>query len=135
MVDTKTNLDILNGLFDYIFCYGVAQHTPNILSTYNACYKFGKKGSKVSIDHYVKLSHPTTKSIWRPLTKRIKPSLLLKILKFYIPYYFPLDTYIRTKLPKILRLFARIFLPIPCFNYINEGSKTYPRYSNCRKWW
>lgn len=112
------DLEILNNLFDYVFCYGVAQHTPNILKTYDCCYKFGKKGSKISIDHYAKLFYPTAKSIWRPLTKRLKPSILFKIVKFYIPYYFPIDTFIRIKLPKILRIFIRIFLPIPCFNYI-----------------
>ena len=83
-------------------------------------YKFGKKGSKISIDHYARLSYPTTKSIWRPITKRIKPSILLKIIKFYIPYYFPFDSFLRTKLPKILRLLIRLIFPIPCFNYINE---------------
>lgn len=115
-----TDLEILNNLFDYVFCYGVAQHTPNILKTYNSCYKFGKKRSKISIDHYAKVFHPTAKSIWRPITKRIKPSTLFKIIKFYIPYYFPFDSFLRTKLPKILRFLIRLILPIPCFNYINE---------------
>lgn len=115
-----TDIEILNNLFDYVFCYGVAQHTPNIVKTYDACYKFGKKGSKISIDHYARLFYPTTKSIWRPITKRIKPSMLLKIIKFYIPYYFPFDSFLRTKLPKFLRFLIRLILPIPCFNYINE---------------
>jgi len=115
-----TDIEILNNLFDYVFCYGVAQHTPNIVKTYGACVKFGKKGSKISIDHYARVFYPTTKSIWRPITKRIKPSTLLKIIKFYIPYYFPFDSFLRTKLPKILRFLIRLILPIPCFNYINE---------------
>ena len=115
-----TDIEFLNNLFDYVFCYGVAQHTPNIVKTYDACYKFGKKGSKISIDHYARVFHPTTKSIWRPITKRIKPSILLKIIQFYIPYYFPFDSFIRTKLPKFLRFLIRLILPIPCFNYINE---------------
>lgn len=123
-----TNLDILNNLFDYVLCYGVAQHTPNLLKTYSACFKFGKKGSKISIDHYSKFSLPTAKSIWRPLTKKIKPATLFKIIKFYIPYYFPFDTFIRTKLSKTLRLLVRMILPIPCFNYINE--KNVPQKKN-----
>ena len=68
------NLNFLNKLFDYVLCYGVAQHTPDLFKTYKACYDFGKRGGKISIDHYVKTKFPTTKSIWRPLTKRIKPS-------------------------------------------------------------
>ena len=110
------NLKFLNELFDYVLCYGVAQHTPNIMETYKSCYGFGKKGGKISIDHYVKTNFPTTKSIWRPLTKRIKPSLLLKIIKFYIPYYFPIDTFIKKKLPKFLSKILKILLTIPCVN-------------------
>ena len=111
------NLNFLYQLFDYVLCYGVAQHTPDLFKTYKACYDFGKRGGKISIDHYVKTKFPTTKSIWRPLTKRIKPSLLLKIIKLYIPYYFPADTFIKKKLPKFLSKIIKILLPIPCVNY------------------
>ena len=113
------NLEFLAQLFDFVFCYGVAQHTPNLLQTYKSCYNFGKRGSKISIDHYLKLFHPTTKSFWRPLTKRINPKTLLKIISFYIPLYFPIDTFIKKKIPLILGKFIRCFLPIPCFNYTN----------------
>jgi len=85
------NLDFLSHLFDYVLCYGVAQHTPNLLDTYKACLAFGKKGGKISIDHYAKTYFPTTKSIWRPITKRLDPKILFKIVRFYIPYYFCLS--------------------------------------------
>ena len=111
------NLKFLNDMFDYVLCYGVAQHTPDIIETYKSCYGFGKKEGKISIDHYVKTNFPTTKSIWRPITTRIKPSLLLKIIKFYIPYYFTIDTFIKKKLPKFLSKILKILLPIPCVNY------------------
>lgn len=127
------DLKILNNLFDYVFCYGVAQHTPNVLNTYTACYNFGKKGSKISIDHYAKVFFPTAKSIWRPITKRIKPLILFKIVKFYIPYYFPFDFFLRTKISKILRILIRILLPIPCFNYVNE--KNIPQEKNILVEW
>ena len=114
------NLSFLNELFDFVLCYGVAQHTPNISDTYKACYRLVKKGGKISIDHYEKLNYPTLKSLWRPLTKRISPSLLFKIIKFYIPIFFPIDTIIKTKLPNILSKIIRILLPIPCVNYTNK---------------
>lgn len=113
------DLKFLNSLFDYVFCYGVAQHTPNILTTYKSLYNFGKKKSKISIDHYLKLNYPTKKDLWRPITKRINPELLLKIIKLYIPAYFTLDTYIRTKLPFFLSKLLQCVLPIPCYNYTN----------------
>lgn len=123
IIFVKSSLDELNFLknfFDYVFCYGVAQHTPNILETYNCLYAFGKTDSKISVDHYIKLKFPTTKTLWRPLTKRINPWLLLKIIKFYIPIYFPIDTFIKTKIPNIISKLIRIILPIPCLNYTNK---------------
>ena len=40
------NLEFLNDLFDYVLCYGVAQHTPDIMETYKSCHGFGKKMEK-----------------------------------------------------------------------------------------
>ena len=79
-----------------------------------------KKKGKISVDHYIKLPYPTTKSIWRPITKSINPNVLFKIIKFYIPYYFPFDTLIKRKLPPIISKIIRPFFPIPCFNYTDE---------------
>ena len=113
------NLEFLNNLFDYVLCYGVAQHTPNLLDTYKSCFELGKKGGKISIDHYAKTYHPTSKSIWRPITKRLDPKTLFKIVNFYIPYYFNIDTFIKIKLPSIISKFVRFSIPIPCVNYTN----------------
>jgi len=113
------NLEFLNNLFDYVLCYGVAQHTPNLLDTYKSCFAFGKKGGKISIDHYAKTYYPTTKSIWRPITKRLDPKTLFKIVNFYVPYFFPIDTFIKTKLPTIISKLVRLSIPIPCVNYTN----------------
>lgn len=114
------NLSFLDEFFDYVLCYGVAQHTPNVLETYKACYCLAKKGGKISVDHYEKLNYPTLKSIWRPITKKINSFLLFRIIKFYIPIFFSIDTIIKTKLPNILSRLIRILLPIPCVNYTNK---------------
>ena len=114
------NLSFLNELFDYVLCYGVAQHTPNILKTYKDCFSLAKKGGKISIDHYEKLSYLTLKNLWRPLTKRINSEVLFKIIKFYIPIIFSIDTFIKTKLPNPLRTLLRFLLPLPCVNYTNK---------------
>lgn len=118
------DLDFLENLFDYVLCYGVAQHTPNPFNTYKSCCNFSKKGGKVSIDHYIKIYHPspfyTPKHFWRPITKRMPPALLLKIISFYIPYYFPIDTFLKKKLPTMFSKLIRGCIPIPCWNYSNE---------------
>ena len=120
------DLEFLNGIFDYVLCYGVAQHTPDVIKTYNSCCNFAKEGGNISIDHYIKIYHPspfyTPKHIWRPITKRMNSKLLLKIISFYIPYYFPFDTLLKTKLPVILGKLIRGCIPIPCWNYSGENN-------------
>ena len=120
------DLDFLNNMFDYVLCYGVAQHTPDLIKTYKSCCNFAKQGGKISIDHYIKVYHPspfsTPKYFWRPITKRMRPELLLKIVSFYIPYYFPVDTFLKKKLPVILSKLIRGCIPIPCWNYSGENN-------------
>ena len=86
------NLSFLNELFDYVLCYGVAQHTPNILKTYKDCFSLAKKGGKISIDHYEKLSYFNTQKFMETLNKKNKlRGVLFKIIKFYIPIIFSID--------------------------------------------
>jgi SAM-dependent methyltransferase len=105
--------------FDYVFCYGVLQHTPNPIKAYKAIFKKLQSGGKISIDYYRKMRIPTPwstpKYIWRPITSKINPEKLLRIIQFYIPLYLPVDTVIR-KIPKLGSLIAAL-IPIPCWNY------------------
>jgi len=109
--------------FDYVFCYGVLQHTPDPLRAYRAIYLKLRHGGKISIDYYKKMRIPspwsTPKYIWRPITSRMKPDTLLKIIETYMPLYLPLDTAIR----RIPRIGSKIIalIPIPCWNYIDIG--------------
>jgi len=109
--------------FDYIFCFGVLQHTPNPLKAYNSIYSKLKKGGSISIDYYLKFDKPTPwstpKYFWRPVTAKMDPQKLLRIIKLYIPIYLPIDTFIR-KIPKIGSLITAI-IPIPCWNYVSIG--------------
>ena len=43
------NLEFFSDLFDYVLCYGVAQHTPNLFKTYKSCLSFGKKEEKFQL--------------------------------------------------------------------------------------
>ena len=88
--------------FDYVFCYGMAQHTPVPKEVYTYCCKFAKNKGYVSIDHYIKLWYPSPfyfpKYFWRPLTTRISPKKLLSIIKFYIPKYIMFDIFLMKKI-------------------------------------
>ena len=105
--------------FDYVLCYGVIQHTPNPKQSYQDCIQYVKSNGMCSFDHYQKIRIPSPwyhpKYVWRPLTRRLKPELLLRIIRFYIPLYLPIDTAIR-KIPKIGNIISGI-IPIPCWNY------------------
>jgi len=112
-----------DGVFDYVFCYGVLQHTPVPTEAYRAIFSKLRSGGKISIDYYRKMRIPTPwstpKYIWRPITSRMNPDTLLKIIEAYIPLYLPIDTAIR-RIPKLgSRIVALI--PIPCWNYIGIG--------------
>ena len=104
--------------FDFIFCFGVLQHLPDGDSAFNILLSFLKNGGKLSVDWYKIYFYPyasvTTKYIYRPLTKRMPPHLLLKILKWFIPKWLPIDTFIK-KLPYGIYLSGLV--PVCCYNY------------------
>ncbi|WP_084184907.1 class I SAM-dependent methyltransferase [Desulfonatronum thiodismutans] len=109
--------------FDYVFCYGVLQHTPYPEAAYKAIFSKLKNGGKISIDYYRKMDRPTPwstpKYFWRPVTAKMNPGKLLKIIHFYIPLYLPIDTVIK-KIPKIGERLSAL-IPIPCWNYLDIG--------------
>lgn len=113
------SLSCLNKIFDFVFCYGVLQHTPDPVSTFQNLCKLLTPGGRVSIDVYHKLNKPspwsTPKYLWRPLAKRLPREALLKILRWYIPRYIDFDTRIRY-LPRGNTWVS--LMPIPCWNYL-----------------
>jgi SAM-dependent methyltransferase len=117
------DIPLAESSFDLVFCYGVLQHTPDPAEAYRRLFRMLKPGGKISIDYYLKHAAPTPwstpKYLWRPVTTRLKPATLFKLVSAYVPLYLPIDTLIR-RLPRIgLWLCARI--PIPCWNYLDQG--------------
>ena len=104
--------------FDYVFCYGVIQHTEKPFRTLDFLIKKLKPGGKLSVDFYRKVFFPafysTPKYIWRKFTKNLNDEKLLNFIKFYIPLYLPIDTFIK----KIFGKFSIVIcglIPIPCY--------------------
>jgi SAM-dependent methyltransferase len=110
--------------FDYVFCYGVLQHTPDPTLAFKSIFGKLKKNGKISIDYYLNPEKPsiwtTPKYFWRPLTIKMKPQILLGFIKFYLFFWFHIDTLLKL-LPKGIgyRLLSRI--PLPCYNYLHSG--------------
>ncbi len=117
------DLPFLAGRFDYVFCYGVLQHTPDPSKTFGFLADCLAPGGRISVDVYRKFGGPSPwgfpKYFWRPLTKHLRHATLLKILEWYIPRYIDLDTRIRSIPGHGERLCGMI--PIPCWNYLHNG--------------
>lgn len=122
-------VDFLFGLFDFVLCYGVAQHTPAPKDCYKVCCALAKPGGRISVDHYSKgLYYYTSerpKHLWRLITTRMKPQTLLKFIRWYIPKYLPFDTLLIRFLPRYIKIIVRAIIPILCVNYY--GDKHPPR--------
>jgi SAM-dependent methyltransferase len=104
------------GAFDYVFCHGVLQHTPDPKAAFMALARHVAPGGRISIDIYRKdgLVRPwKSKYLWRPLTRRMRPERLLAFLEWFIPKWLPIDTAIK----RIPRLGNYLGAVIPCWNY------------------
>lgn len=104
------------GTFDYVFCHGVLQHTPDPKAAFMALARLVAPGGRLSIDVYRKdgLIRPwKSKYLWRPLTTRMKPETLLRFLEWFIPKWLPIDTAIK-RIPRVGNYLGSV---IPCWNY------------------
>jgi SAM-dependent methyltransferase len=102
--------------FDRIFCYGVLQHTPDPGQAFASLVGFLRPGGKIAVDCYVKSSSAnrwTSKYRWRPITTRLSPQTLFKIIEWYIPKWLPIDNRL-ARVPGIGRWLVSV---IPCWNY------------------
>ena len=106
--------------FDYILCFGVIQHTPDVKASFFSLLKFLKPGGEIAIDVYSKnwKSFFFTKYWVRPITKRMPKKKLLNLVKWYVPKWFPVSSYL-IKVPFFGKFLAQI---IPVCNY----SKQFP---------
>lgn len=102
--------------FDRVFCYGVLQHTPDPRQAFSSLVKFLRPGGKIAIDCYIKLkllTRWTSKYLWRPITTRLSPQTLFKIVEWYVPKWLPIDT----RLAGIPWIGHRLVGVVPCWNY------------------
>ncbi len=106
--------------FDYILCFGVIQHTPDVKESFFSLLKHLKPGGEIAMDVYSKNWRTMfyTKYWVRPITKKINKSRLLKIIRWYVPRWFPVSS-VLLKLPYVGKFLAQI---IPIVNY----TKQYP---------
>jgi len=109
--------------FDFVFCYGVLQHTPDPAQSFSSLNRFLKPGGRFSVDVYARMGTPAPwyfpKYVWRPVTTGMDRDKLLKIIRCYIPIWLPIDTLVK-KVPRLGSIVAGL-IPIPCFNPLGKG--------------
>ena len=121
------SVPIKKGSFDYVLGYGVMQHTKDPQASYKQAISFCSREGRCSFDHYIKPSRPSCwhhpKHFWRPLTSRLNPQILLKIIEFYLPKWRPIDTWLKRQ-GRLGNYFTAL-IPIPRFNF--EGHSDIPQ--------
>lgn len=86
-------LPFKDGVFDRIYCLGVVQHTPDVRGAVTALPRLLKPGGAFAVDVYPKL---WTDVLWpkywlRPLTRRVSPGRLFRIVERAVRWFWPLS--------------------------------------------
>jgi ubiquinone/menaquinone biosynthesis C-methylase UbiE len=105
--------------FDYVIALGVMQHTKNIENSFKELTKFTNPEGICIMDFYRKYYLPLDgyfpKYFWRPISKRMNPYILLRIIQFYVPKLFKIHSFVKS-IPKIGIILNGLLL-IPIWNY------------------
>lgn len=103
--------------FDYVFMFGVMQHTPFPVDALKVAVDMACYGGKVAVDVYHKKQHHsrfTSKYRWRWLTTKLSPVLLRQFIAWYIPRWIKIDDWLADHIPTVCSIAATV---IPCWNY------------------
>jgi SAM-dependent methyltransferase len=89
----KGNLEVVQGdiyslpfdpaSFDFVYCLGVLQHTPDVEAAFEELPKQIRAGGRLAVDIYPKLwrNALSSKDWVRPLTKRMNPERLFRLVE------------------------------------------------------
>jgi SAM-dependent methyltransferase len=92
------------GTFDYVYCLGVLQHTPDVERAFKSLPEHVKGGGKLAVDVYPKLRLNVLwpKYWFRPLTKRMNPQRLFRLVELLVPILLPISDLVNA-IPKVGR--------------------------------
>jgi len=86
-------LPVKPGVFDYVYCFGVLQHTPNPHRAVLALASPLKEGGKLALDFYPRLlANILWPKYWlRPFTRRMSQERLFAIVQWLVPKLLPIS--------------------------------------------
>jgi SAM-dependent methyltransferase len=81
------------GSFDYVYCLGVLQHTPDVRRAFLALPEQLRENGRLAVDVYPKLWRNIfwSKYWLRPATKRMNHDRLLKLVHFLVNTFLPVS--------------------------------------------
>lgn len=84
------------GSFDFVYCLGVLQHTPDVKKAFLALPKQLNENGQLAVDIYPKLLRNLFWSkYWvRPITKRMSPRSLLKLVRLLVRALLPVSVFL-----------------------------------------
>lgn len=89
--------------FDKLFCFGVLQHTPDPHRAFSCLPPQLRPGGQLVVDIYKRTFvsvYLSPKYYVRPITRKMKPGRLYRLVKCYVDFMWPICNLIQ-KIPKI----------------------------------
>ena len=104
------------GLFDYVYCFGVLQHTPDVEGAFRALPRQLKPGGKLAVDVYPWLFRNIAWSkYWlRPITRRMPAPVLFRIVEQLSPSMLALSRAV-SRIPKAGH-YLRYLIPVASYD-------------------
>jgi SAM-dependent methyltransferase len=101
--------------FDFVYCFGVLQHTPDVRGAFMALAPQLKPGGKLAVDVYPRLLRNILMSkYWvRPITKRLPQDRLFGLVKLMVKTLLPVSLVIG----RIPAIGPKLRYAIPVANY------------------
>jgi SAM-dependent methyltransferase len=103
------------GTFDFVYSFGVLQHTPDPRAAFLSLTRMVKPGGRVAIDVY-----PRTRLTWlwpkywiRPVTRRFHPDAILALSQRLVRWLWPISV----RLGRLRLLNGKLRYAIPVANY------------------
>ncbi len=90
--------------FDFVYCLGVLQHTPDVRQAFLSLLRPLKRGGRLAVDLYPKLwlNWLWPKYWLRPLTRRLPAHVLYRLVSWTFPILYPLSLALG-RLPRVGR--------------------------------
>lgn len=101
--------------FEFVYCFGVLQHTPDVMRAFMALAEPLRPGGRLAVDLYPRLrANVLWPKYWlRPLTRRVPPDRLFPIVERMVAALFPVSLAVG-RIPKVGR---KLRYAIPVANY------------------